>query len=456
MDTIRMVELHQNPQVVRYFIDFARIASFTLILLALATVAGLVYEIPLLAGIFPNKYAIRGSTAVGFILIGLALLSSLNQNQYAKRISLSLSSLVLTLAITNIMQFVLSINLGMNNWFIRSTLDNHQTLARRMPLETAIAISMLGIIGILTVLKRILWLRETCAVLVLAIAMLTLGNYGFSLDRSLETLFSTVAFNSAVLLLIATLGWLSSTPSVGLTKISTADSIGGAFARRLLLPSMLLPIAFTFLLRLMQTTFGLSESLAVSMTTLFTGSSVAFLVWWVANLLHKAELQRRQSLVLSANANTDALTNIANRRAFDDKLIQMLRGRREHDNVFSLLMLDLDNFKYYNDTFGHLAGDDVLRHTGQLLSTALRPSDFAARYGGEEFALLLARTDSTQARIIAERIIADFHTFNWPYKPITTSIGIAEARLDDTPEVLIQRADAALYQAKHEGRDRAV
>jgi diguanylate cyclase (GGDEF)-like protein len=124
--------------------------------------------------------------------------------------------------------------------------------------------------------------------------------------------------------------------------------------------------------------------------------------------------------------------------------------------MFSLLMLDLDRFKAYNDEFGHLAGDQVLRVTGHLLGAALRPSDTAARYGGEEFALLLPDTDETGASEVAARILDAFRGYAWPQCAVTISIGVAQSARGDDAENLIQRADAALYDAKHAGRDRVV
>src|SRR5690606_10919362 len=134
--------------------------------------------------------------------------------------------------------------------------------------------------------------------------------------------------------------------------------------------------------------------------------------------------------------------------AFDGALARLLHGQRERDTVFSLLMLDLDRFKAYNDDYGHLAGDQVLRITGHLLRAALRPSDRAARYGGEEFVLLLPEADAAGAREVAERILHAFRGFAWPQRAVTVSIGVAQAVSGDTAADLIQRADAALYAAK--------
>jgi diguanylate cyclase (GGDEF)-like protein len=176
----------------------------------------------------------------------------------------------------------------------------------------------------------------------------------------------------------------------------------------------------------------------------------------VAQLLDRVERQRREAEQLRDSANLDALTGLINRRGFDSAIDQLLRGRRERDAAFSMLMLDLDHFKDYNDDFGHQAGDDVLRQVGRLLRAALRPADLPARYGGEEFALLLPETDLEHAHGVAERVLADFRAAAWPLRPVTVSIGVAEAHRSDDARELIRRADEALYAAKHGGRDRVV
>jgi diguanylate cyclase (GGDEF)-like protein len=243
---------------------------------------------------------------------------------------------------------------------------------------------------------------------------------------------------------------MASVPSTGLTRIVVADSPGGAFARRLILPALLLPSLLTFLFEMVQAWLGVSEAQALSLAAVVTGGVVAAAILWVAYLLDRSERQRRTVLALRTDANTDGLTGLANRRAFDAGLAQALR---ENEDV-ALLILDLDHFKSFNDDFGHQAGDDVLREVGRLLHAELRPGDLAARYGGEEFAVVLVRSDAGRVAQVGRRILAAFHARQWPNRPVRVSIGAALAASGEAPAGLISRADAALYRSKQEGRDR--
>lgn len=167
------------------------------------------------------------------------------------------------------------------------------------------------------------------------------------------------------------------------------------------------------------------------------------------------ELARRNTL-LTRLAATDPLTGVKNRRRFAEDLEWHARLLPRQSHPLSLLMLDVDRFKTYNDTHGHLAGDEVLRGLAELLRFEVRESDAVARYGGEEFAILLPATDLDGATELAERIRAAVEARDWPLTPVTASLGVAAAPpgLICEPADLIARADAALYQAKRSGRNR--
>ena len=151
---------------------------------------------------------------------------------------------------------------------------------------------------------------------------------------------------------------------------------------------------------------------------------------------------------------TDALTGLLNRRYLDKRLIEEIQRSKRHRFPMSLMMLDIDGFKPYNDTFGHQAGDQALKIVAGILQDILRGDDVAARYGGEEFAILLPQTTSSEAAAIAERLRQRIEHTEFPKRKITVSIGIASCSNDiDTPADIIGAADHALYEAKNHGRN---
>ncbi len=154
---------------------------------------------------------------------------------------------------------------------------------------------------------------------------------------------------------------------------------------------------------------------------------------------------------------TDQLTSLPNRRSLDVKLAMEVRFAVRHLVPLSLLLLDVDHFKQYNDSFGHPAGDDVLRTVGKVLHDGLRATDFAARYGGEEFAVLLRHTNEEGALVVAERIREAVAQAEWTHRGVTVSVGAASLmRFKPDAGSLLAEADRALYEAKRSGRNRVV
>ncbi len=175
------------------------------------------------------------------------------------------------------------------------------------------------------------------------------------------------------------------------------------------------------------------------------------------------EMTRADNVRLTHLATTDPLTTLLNRRALTEKLRREMERALRDDSSVALLLLDLDHFKRVNDTYGHLVGDDVLRDIAGLLLAGVRGDDFVGRFGGEEFLVVLPDTDDPGAAAFAERIREriDTHAFSAhdaDGQPLhmTASIGVATfpAPVIESVEDLFARADAALYRAKADGRNR--
>jgi diguanylate cyclase (GGDEF)-like protein len=157
---------------------------------------------------------------------------------------------------------------------------------------------------------------------------------------------------------------------------------------------------------------------------------------------------------LEALAATDGLTGLQNHRTFKTKAEQEYERSRRYGTSLSIILLDVDHFKHFNDTFGHPAGDQVLKQVATVLQQTARTTDIVARYGGEEFVLVLPGTDRQDATACAERIRAAVATQPWEQRAITVSIGVATL-LPATESIaaLVKEADTALYQSKSGGRN---
>jgi len=154
-------------------------------------------------------------------------------------------------------------------------------------------------------------------------------------------------------------------------------------------------------------------------------------------------------------AVTDGLTGLRNRRAFDSMLEQEYEVARRYSHPLSLLLIDIDHFKRFNDTFGHEEGDRVLRRVARAMEATFRGADLVARYGGEEFAVILPNTARLSAVESAERLRATIAGFAGEREPITISVGLASLQsLEWTTADLVKHADNSLYRAKREGRNR--
>ena len=155
------------------------------------------------------------------------------------------------------------------------------------------------------------------------------------------------------------------------------------------------------------------------------------------------------------------MTELYNKRYFDEKLTAEMKLSQKLSQPLSLIMMDVDNFKRFNDTYGHTEGDTVLMKLGRIITDSVRDSDAACRYGGEEFVVILPMTKLEASVDVAERIRKKFarekfHPSDEATVSTSVSLGVTELKSDDTPNSIVTRADHALYQAKSRGKNQTV
>ncbi|MDC8756809.1 diguanylate cyclase [Janthinobacterium fluminis] len=203
---------------------------------------------------------------------------------------------------------------------------------------------------------------------------------------------------------------------------------------------------------------GRRRYLAVDASPIYggDGSIVA-----VVETLRDMTDEKRAQIALEQLATRDGLTSLANRRCFDDTLRAEWQRALRQQQALSLLMVDVDNFKEYNDAHGHLGGDECLQRIAGAVASEMRANDLVARYGGEEFAVILPNQSLKGAAIVAERIRSRVEQLQLPKRKqgrdyVTVSIGAATALPSpaSSPSQLVATADTALYRAKHMGRNR--
>ncbi len=165
-----------------------------------------------------------------------------------------------------------------------------------------------------------------------------------------------------------------------------------------------------------------------------------------------------QIRILERNSNIDSLTKIHNRGSLNSYLTRVCKKETKSLDMY-LLMIDIDHFKNFNDTYGHVVGDKVLIFIANLLKKTLRDGDRAFRYGGEEFTIILNRINEDGCKVVLDRILNLIRKSKLSYDEnsfgVTISIGATSIQKDDTPDIFIARADKALYRAKNNGRNRA-
>lgn len=451
-------------------------AAFVVTTIGTAVLVGWTLDIDLLKRVAPGLRVMNPASAVAFVLCGFSL-ALLRESRLTSRRRLAaqiLGAIVFFIGTAKVVSTLTGWGISPDRTLFRSAVDSPSAFGtNEMALTTAMAFMLFGLalvyFGGNTKLSHRLSQGTSALGTVVGLVPLIAYLYGADAEQGFGALVPMSA-HTALSFVTLGVGLLIAPGTQAIKLISRADQ-GGRIVRRFF-PTVVFTLVFLGYLRLGGQRAGWYETeMGAALMVAATIVALALLLWWNAALISnsdqrrlavEAALQLSESALRAANealalqVRTDSLTGVRNRMALDEELDRaMLNLRRYESDVFSVLIMDVDDFKRYNDTFGHLAGDEVLREAARLLVDRCRATDIVGRYGGEEFVVILPHTIELGSRDLAERVRAAMERHPWPNRPITVSIGVAtaSASVADADHVL-HEADVALYLAKQNGRNR--
>ncbi len=413
-----------------------------------------------LVSVVPGLTAMNPLTAVCFILTATALVRSpLGATGPRRSWIVGVALVIAGCGVLRLCAYAFGWDLPVDQILFSTRLDLGGAQPNRMAPNTAFNFAAIGVALISLVAGRI-----KCAQLALMLVALTSGiallGYAYSVTSLTRVAaFIPMALHSAGLFVMVCAAVVCAMPEVGMVAMLTRRSPGGRVVR-LMVPAFVIGPPLFGWLRLQGEIAGLyTQAFGVAM---LIGTMVVLgltLTWKTARAMDRGEAERRRAdEILMKLAHHDSLTGLPNRLLLDERLGRALaRADREGDTV-AVLFLDLDGFKRINDTHGHEAGDEVLKEAARRIQSAVRTVDTAARLGGDEFTVVLEKVKNADAvRVVTARLLDQLSR---PYAvagveaQLSASIGVslypADAR---TSEDLMRLADAAMYRAKHAGKN---
>lgn len=424
------------------------IGTLAAVLGCLVFIGGWVLGIGALKSVLPGLATMKGNTALCIVALGAGLGLCAGGGRLCAP-GRAAAGFALLVGLVTLAEYVFDWNAGIDQLLFTDT--SNPSHPGRPALATAAGIVLYGTALLCVRRPGLAGLKSVAGVAGTLISWAAVNGYVFGGLQSVP-LFSSVALHTAIISLLMGLAVLAAEPTFWPIRVAFEESAGGVVCRWLLPAAIVAPPALGWLLdrAAMFSVYPAGFRWALYSAVASLGS--VWLVMMLASRINAMDAERTAATELSRH---DALTGLANRRAFDAFLLESFNLARRHRHALSLILLDVDRFKSYNDDYGHPAGDELLRILGALLLSVGRETDLAARIGGEEFALVLPETDLEGAEALAERVRAAVERSASFRRRVTVSLGIAAIAGDTAgPATLVHDCDAALYQAKGAGRNR--
>jgi len=427
---------------------FAWLSAGALMAVAASALLGWAFDVELLRSLIPGLISMNPITGVAFVLAGLSLL--LSRGPARSRVALACALAVALIGAARLLGYLTPLDLGLDRLLFSS-----QVGGNLMAPNTALNLLIDGAALALLALGMAIPVAQFLAMGAAAIAFMALLGYLFDVPLIGLPGYMPMALNSALCFLAVELGLLASSADQGPVSALVSRLSGGRVARPLVPAAVLLPVVMGWLALHGMRKQGFSAEFAVAL--LVTGCVIGMLglIVFSASWLNRGDAEIERLLT------TDPLTGLLNRRALMEALGNETAAALRYRMPLATAMIDLDHFKQINDSHGHAVGDKVLAELGRLIRAALRETDVAGRYGGEEFVIVLPHTDAPGALIFGERLrqliaAMTVDIGGGRVLAVTCSIGISQMMITETPqpEQALAHADAALYKAKREGRNR--
>ncbi len=427
-------------------------AAYLAGIFACLALTGWILRIPALTSVVPGLVSMKANTAIGFLLLSGALYAAAECRWPRWQGWLAVAAAVLV-SLT-LFEYASGINLGIDEALFRDPVLS--PYPGRMSLVTATNFVLLASALLLPSFKCSDYLKEALALLLALSATFAIVGYIYgvpALYGVISSSSSAMALHTGVNFLLLAIGFLFVERETGFVRVFHGSSIASMVARYLVPVAFLVPVVLGAIF--IRTRWSLDHPhLVMALTVVSNIVLLVALIWLFALMIRRVEKERA---IVQQQAETDKLTGIYNRRHFEASLELEIQRARRYGAPLALLMIDVDNFKQLNDSYGHLVGDRMLYRLARECESCLRTSDIFCRYGGDEFVIVAPETSTLAAMTMARRMRQNIDALgvDQSFGALAISIGIAVWQESfKTNDDFIAAADSALYQAKSAGRNR--
>lgn len=484
-----MVKLPAQQRNLHYLderVFLLKIAAFLIGLPALVVLYGWLCDGRILLWLFPSGLSMKANSALCFVLASIALLLFLNHRPVSAGFQRAIAFVLMGIGSLTAYEYLNDVTLPhVDSFLVYDQLVKskvHDLAFTRMSPLSTINFTLNGLSIFLLTFRNyhILNLARIISIpVVLASIMVLIGyaygvrelyRFGFYVPLSPLAAVTFIELSVALMFIHAERGFM---------RLFVGQTLGSKMVRWLLPTLMMVFITIGWLCRQGNLMGWYNNQFEVSMLIFLTLFLSSCLIIWQARAQHGQELlrQRAQHALELNNMSlekkverrtqelktlmeeletlslTDSLTGLTNRRGFEQRLSMEWQRATRYAHPLTVMLIDVDHFKRFNDDFGHQTGDQVLAQVGAILQQAVRTTDLACRYGGEEFVIILPDTPMDDALPIAHRICEQVASYAWNTRQVTVSIGVAQLDQQESARQLVSDADQALYQAKAAGRN---